>query len=131
MQTDPGRRGPKALGPLGVCLPGSLTGTPSVDLQREAVSRLESAGYRAVWTNEVIGKDALVQLAVLLSATERHDVRHLHRQYLGPAGPDHAFRGCPTGPSVSRPVRARSRGWLPGAGGQYRPGIRHPAGHDA
>jgi probable F420-dependent oxidoreductase len=35
------------------------------------VGRLERAGWRALWTNEVIGKDALVQLAVLLSATER------------------------------------------------------------
>jgi probable F420-dependent oxidoreductase len=33
---------------------------------------LERAGYRAAWTNEVIGgKDALVQLAVLLAATQR------------------------------------------------------------
>jgi probable F420-dependent oxidoreductase len=61
----------KALGPVGVCLPVSFTGNPHADLQREAVGRLERAGYRAVWTNEVIGKDALVQLAVLLSATER------------------------------------------------------------
>jgi probable F420-dependent oxidoreductase len=61
----------RALGPLGVCLPVSLTSTPSVELQREAVGRLEQAGYPAAWTNEVIGKDALVQLGVLLAATER------------------------------------------------------------
>jgi probable F420-dependent oxidoreductase len=61
----------KALGPIGVSLPVSFTSTPSVDLQREAVGRLERAGHRAVWTNEVIGKNALVQLAVLLAATER------------------------------------------------------------
>ena len=61
----------QALGPVGVCLPVSFTGTPHVDLQREAVVRLERAGYGAVWTNEVIGKDALVQLAVLLAATDR------------------------------------------------------------
>jgi probable F420-dependent oxidoreductase len=60
-----------ALGPVGVCLPVSFTSAPHADLQREAVCRLEGAGYSAVWTNEVIGKDALVQLAVLLSATER------------------------------------------------------------
>jgi alkanesulfonate monooxygenase SsuD/methylene tetrahydromethanopterin reductase-like flavin-dependent oxidoreductase (luciferase family) len=42
-----------------------------MDLQRAAVSRLEDAGCRAAWTNEVIGKDALVQLAVLLGATSR------------------------------------------------------------
>jgi len=61
----------QALGTVGVCLPVSLTKPPSADLQREAVRRLERAGYRAVWTNEVIGKDALVQLAVLLAASER------------------------------------------------------------
>ncbi|HEV7978607.1 TIGR03620 family F420-dependent LLM class oxidoreductase [Amycolatopsis sp.] len=62
----------QALGPVGVCLPVSFTSALSVDLQREAVGRLERAGYRAVWTNEVIGgKDAFVQLAVLLAATDR------------------------------------------------------------
>jgi probable F420-dependent oxidoreductase len=61
----------QALGPAGVCLPVSFTSSPSAGLQREAVGRLERAGYRAVWTNEVIGKDALVQLAVLLAATQR------------------------------------------------------------
>jgi probable F420-dependent oxidoreductase len=60
-----------ALGPVGVCLPVSFTSSPSIDLQREAVGRLEYAGYRAMWTNEVIGKDALVQLATLLSASDR------------------------------------------------------------
>jgi len=60
-----------ALGPVGVCLPVSFTGTPHVDLQREAARRLEHAGYQAVWTNEVIGKDAFVQLGVLAAATER------------------------------------------------------------
>jgi probable F420-dependent oxidoreductase len=59
-----------ALGPVGVCLPVSFTGTPHTDLQREAVRRLEHVGYRTVWTNEVIGKDAFVQLGVLLAATE-------------------------------------------------------------
>src|SRR6201997_3197742 len=57
-----------ALGLVGVCLPVSFTSTPPADLQREAVARLERAGYGAVWTNEVIGKDALVQLAMLLAA---------------------------------------------------------------
>lgn len=61
----------QALGPVGVCLPVSFASTPSADLQREAVGRLERAGYRAVWTNEVIGKDALVQVAMLLAATEQ------------------------------------------------------------
>jgi probable F420-dependent oxidoreductase len=62
----------QALGPVGVFLPVSTTSAPSADLQREAAGRLERAGYRAAWTNEVVGgKDALVQLAVLLAATER------------------------------------------------------------
>lgn len=60
-----------SLGPIGVCLPVSFTGTPPVDAVREAAVRLENAGYQAVWTNEVIGKDAFVQLAVLPAATER------------------------------------------------------------
>lgn len=61
----------KALGPVGVCLPVSFTGAPQAARLREAACILEDAGYSAVWTNEVIGKDALVQLAVLLAATER------------------------------------------------------------
>jgi probable F420-dependent oxidoreductase len=60
----------RALGPVGALLPVTFTDMPSVDEQREAVARLERAGYRTAWTNEVIGKDALVQLAVLLGATE-------------------------------------------------------------
>jgi probable F420-dependent oxidoreductase len=61
----------QALGPVGVCLPVSFTTTAHAAQQREAVARLEHAGYGAVWTNEVIGKDALVQVAMLLTATER------------------------------------------------------------
>jgi probable F420-dependent oxidoreductase len=61
----------QALGPVGACLPVSFTSTPPADLQREAVRRLEHVGYQAVWANEVIGKDAFVQLGVLLAATER------------------------------------------------------------
>jgi hypothetical protein len=58
-------------GPVGVCLPVSFTTTPQADLQRVAVRRLRDAGYQAIWTNEVVGKDAFVQLGVLLAATER------------------------------------------------------------
>jgi probable F420-dependent oxidoreductase len=61
----------RAIGPVGALLPVTFTEMPPVDRQREAVGRLERAGYRTAWTNEVIGKDALVQLAMLLSATER------------------------------------------------------------
>ena len=61
-----------ALGPVGVFLPFSRTGAASADQQREAARRLERAGYRAAWVNEAVGgKDALVQLAILLAATER------------------------------------------------------------
>lgn len=60
-----------ALGPLGVCLPGSLTVALDVDLQRDAVRRLDHVGYRTVWVNETIGKDAFVQLGVLFSEAER------------------------------------------------------------
>ena len=62
----------RALGPVGAALPVSFTSALSIDLQRQAAGRLERAGYGAIWVNEVIGgKDALVQLAVLLAATER------------------------------------------------------------
>jgi probable F420-dependent oxidoreductase len=61
-----------ALGPVGVFLPFSISEAAPVDVQREAVGRLERAGYRAAWTNEGVGgKDAFVQLAVLLAATQR------------------------------------------------------------
>jgi probable F420-dependent oxidoreductase len=61
----------EALGPVGLCLPGSLTVALNAGVQRDAVRRLDDAGCRTVWTNEVIGKDAFVQLGVLLAATER------------------------------------------------------------
>jgi probable F420-dependent oxidoreductase len=48
-----------------------LTSSPPADLQRDVVRRLERAGYRTVWTNEVLGKDAFVQLGVLLAATQQ------------------------------------------------------------
>jgi probable F420-dependent oxidoreductase len=62
----------RAMGPVGVFLPFSIASAPSADQQREAARRLEAAGYRTAWTNEAVGgKDALVQLAVLLAATDR------------------------------------------------------------
>jgi probable F420-dependent oxidoreductase len=61
----------EALGPVGAFLPVQTASAPPVDQQRDAVRRLERAGYGAAWTNEAGGKDALVQLAVLLAATER------------------------------------------------------------
>jgi probable F420-dependent oxidoreductase len=62
----------RALGRVGVFLPFSLASAPSADEQRDSARRLEAAGYRAAWTNEAVGgKDALVQLAIVLAATER------------------------------------------------------------
>jgi probable F420-dependent oxidoreductase len=62
----------RALGPVGAFLPVPTASAPPIDLQRDAARRLERAGYRAAWTNETVGgKDALVQLAVLMAATER------------------------------------------------------------
>src|ERR1700694_2557547 len=73
MDTDTvGDAAREALGPVGVYLPLGFASAPTAALQREAVGRLERAGYRAAWTNEVIGgQDGLVPLAVLLAATER------------------------------------------------------------
>ncbi|SEG80517.1 probable F420-dependent oxidoreductase, MSMEG_4141 family [Actinacidiphila yanglinensis] len=62
----------RALGPVGAVLPVSFTALPPVTAQVAAAVRLERAGYRAAWTNEVVGgKDALVQSALLLAATRR------------------------------------------------------------
>jgi probable F420-dependent oxidoreductase len=58
---------------VGVFLPNNPGATlPPAEVQRDAVRRLERAGYRAVWNNEGVGgKDGLVQLGMLLAATER------------------------------------------------------------
>lgn len=62
----------QSLGPVGAYLPIPFNSAPPVELQREAVGRLERVGYRTAWTNETVGgKDPLVQLALLLPATER------------------------------------------------------------
>jgi probable F420-dependent oxidoreductase len=62
----------QSLGPVGAYLPVPFTSAPPVDLQREAARRIERAGYRAAWTNDPVGgKDPLVQVALLLAATER------------------------------------------------------------
>jgi probable F420-dependent oxidoreductase len=67
--TDAARQ---SLGPVGTYLPVPFTSAPSIGLQREAVRRLERAGYPAAWTNDPVGgKDSLVQVALLLAATER------------------------------------------------------------
>ena len=64
--------GRQSLGPVGAYLPVPFTSAPPVNLQREAARRLEGAGYGAAWTNDPVGgKDPLVQVALLLAATER------------------------------------------------------------
>jgi len=60
-----------ALGPVGALLPWSPTYWAPAATQDQAVRRLEHAGYGAVWLNEVLGKDAFAQAALLLAATER------------------------------------------------------------
>jgi len=63
----------QALGSVGAFLPNLPSAAiPPVQEQRQAVRRLERAGYRAAWNNEGVGgKDGFVQLALLLAATER------------------------------------------------------------
>lgn len=62
----------RSLGPVGAYLPIPFARAPPIDQQREAARRLERAGYPAAWTNETVGgKDPMVQLALLLAATER------------------------------------------------------------
>lgn len=61
----------QAIGPVGAFLPVTFTEAPSAHAQRDAVERFERAGYPCTWTNEVFGKDALVQVALLLGATRR------------------------------------------------------------
>ncbi|HEY1703137.1 MAG TPA: LLM class flavin-dependent oxidoreductase [Trebonia sp.] len=62
----------QSLGPVGAYLPAPFTVTPPVAAQRDAVRRLEAAGYPAAWVNEPVGgKDPLVQIALLLAATGR------------------------------------------------------------
>lgn len=67
------RRARGSLGQVGAFLPNvPFAAATRIAEQRSAVARLENAGYRSVWANEGVGgKDAFVQLATLLAATER------------------------------------------------------------
>lgn len=60
----------RALGPVGAFV-GMTDSPPAVGGQLDGVRRLEGAGYRALWTNEVIGADALVRASLWLAATEQ------------------------------------------------------------
>ncbi|HWC83514.1 MAG TPA: TIGR03620 family F420-dependent LLM class oxidoreductase [Pseudonocardiaceae bacterium] len=62
----------RALGPIGVFMPFSMTEPVPIQRQRAGARRLEELGYRALWNNEGVGgKDSLLQLSLLLAATER------------------------------------------------------------
>ncbi len=61
----------RVIGPVGVFLPFPTLHAPSAADQIGAVRRWEAAGHRAIWVNEVPGKDALVQASVLLASTGR------------------------------------------------------------
>jgi Luciferase-like monooxygenase len=123
----------RALGPVGVCLPVSFASTPPADLQREAVGRLERAGYAAVWTNEVIGKDAVVQAAMLLGATEQMafgtcianiwarpaQTMHAAAAQLAQAHPSGREFGSPLSTMRDYPDRMGSATWPPAPDAAY------------
>jgi probable F420-dependent oxidoreductase len=60
----------RALGPVGAFV-GMPEASPRMEDQRAGVLRLERAGYRAVWTNETVGADALVRASLWLAASDR------------------------------------------------------------
>jgi probable F420-dependent oxidoreductase len=57
------------LAPIGIWT-GSLDAVPAAQAQ-ELAAELEELGYAAIWLPEVAGRDVMVHLALLLSATER------------------------------------------------------------
>ena len=63
----------RTMGSVGAFMPGPIIeGIVTAELQRQAVRRLEQAGYRMAWNNEgVADKDGLVQLGLMLANTER------------------------------------------------------------
>jgi probable F420-dependent oxidoreductase len=61
----------RSLGRVGAFLPETPDDPTPAEVQRHTCRRLEDLGLRSVWTNELIGKDSLAQLAVMLAATER------------------------------------------------------------
>jgi probable F420-dependent oxidoreductase len=59
----------QALGPLGI-FSGELAAFP-IDVQRGVVAELEALGYGTIWYGEAFAREAFVQGAIFLSATER------------------------------------------------------------
>jgi probable F420-dependent oxidoreductase len=84
-----------ALGPVGAALPhAGVHQLPPTDTQREAVQRLERAGYSAAWTNEGVGgRDALVHAGVLLAATQ-HIVLGTSIASMWARAPEHLHAGA-------------------------------------
>ena len=60
----------RRLGRVGAFI-GVAPPAPVWEVQRSSVQRLEAAGWSALWTNEVVGADALVRVALWLAATDR------------------------------------------------------------
>src|ERR1700722_8039118 len=60
---------PLQLAPIGIWT-GALDVVPAAQAQ-ELAAELEELGYGAVWLPEVAGRDVMVHLALLLSATQR------------------------------------------------------------
>lgn len=60
----------RALGPVGAFV-GLRPEAPTVEVQWQGIRRLESVGWRALWTNEIVGTDALVRAALWLAATDQ------------------------------------------------------------
>lgn len=61
----------RTAGRVGAFLPEMPYDPTPAEVQRAACRRLEAAGYRIAWTNELVGKDAFAQLGMLLAATGR------------------------------------------------------------
>ena len=63
----------QAMGPVGARIPNiGIKKLPTFETMRSATRRLEGVGFGAAWNSEVVGaKDAFVEMAVLLAATER------------------------------------------------------------
>jgi probable F420-dependent oxidoreductase len=60
----------RSLGAVGAFI-GVVPQAPTAAAQGVAVQRLESAGWHALWTNEIVGTDALVRASLWLAATQR------------------------------------------------------------
>ena len=122
----------RALGPVGAFLPVQMTSAPPVEQQRDAARRLERAGYPTAWTNEAVGgKDALVQIAVLLAATERMVFgTGIANIWARPPQTAHAAAALPAQAYPGRFVRGLGVGY-PEQAASVGQRVRQSAAHDA